>query len=182
MSLESELIGDVEMIGDELIGDDEIGDDDISDAELIGAIKAARRAGKPVAAALANRAKGMRSPRSYLWRRQALGINSTAVVAPAAAATVTSFPQSDFKAKRLIVSSDIAFDFDITDAKVGQQSQQVASGNMPASAFSEVAVSAYVDWDTANLGNQITLFVTNVGAVNRSFRAAIIGLTAHAQY
>jgi hypothetical protein len=181
MSLENELIGDHEMIGDELVGDEDVGDDDVADAELIGAL---RRAGKHKAAAAvaAGRTKGMRSPRNFLWRRQALGVNGTAVIAPTASTTITSFPQSDFKAKRLIVSSDIAFDFDITETKVGQQSQLVSAGAMPASAFSEVAVSAYVDWDTANLGNQISLIVTNVGAVNRSWRAAIIGLVAHAQY
>jgi hypothetical protein len=177
MSLETELIGDHEMIGDELVGDEDVGDEDVSDVELVGAARRAAR--RPVAA---GRAKGMRSPRGFLWRRQALGCNGSAVVAPTASVTITSFPQSDFKAKRLIVSSDIAFDFDIQETKVGQQSQLVSAGAMPASAFSEVAVSAYVDWDTANLGNQISIIVTNVGAVNRSWRAAIIGLVAHAQY
>jgi hypothetical protein len=70
----------------------------------------------------------------------------------------------------------------VNDVKVGQDSQNVASGVLPGGMFSEQAVSAYVDWDTANLGAEIQLFVTNIDALAHSLRAGIVGLVLIPQY
>lgn len=176
--LMNELVGDVDMIGDDDYDDEVEGDD----YELVGQEGyeiVGQRGRRP---APAGRTKQMRSPRNYLWRRQALGLTSAAPVAAGAAATIISRPQRDFKVKRLGVSSDVAFFFDITDQKVGQDSQNVASGVIPASMFTEDAVSMFQDWDTANVGNEITIFVTNIDVADHPFRAGAIGLVAQAQY
>jgi len=188
------MIGDMEIVGedDEYVGDELIGgdEDEIGDAELIGAIKRVGAAKvirsirkKGATRVPSGRGKGMRSPRGYLWRRQTMGINSTVTVPEATNADVTSFPQRDFKVKRLSVTSLITGSFDIRDAKVGQQSQNVGVGVMPAQCFAENAVSTYVDWDTAHEGNQIVTTVTNTDAVNAHFfKGLLIGLTAVPQY
>jgi hypothetical protein len=178
--LMNEIVGDWDMVG----GPEDDYEDEVEgpNYDMVGEayeIVGERGGRQPVPM---GRRKQLRGPQNYLWRRQSLGVTSAAPVAAGAPAQIISRPQRDFKSKRLVCSSDIAFFFDITDFKVGQDSQNVASGTLPASMFTEDAVSVFLDWDTANVGNEITLFVQNIDVADHPFRAGIVGLVAMAQY
>lgn len=84
-------------------------------------------------------------------------------------------PQRLFRTERLVVDSVIAPFFRILDLKIGQQTQFVASGALPASIFSEVAVGVRLKGDTANLGNTIIVSAQNIDATTRVFGGAILG-------
>ncbi len=102
------------------------------------------------------------------------------VIALGANANITITPQRLFKPKLMSIPSSIALYFAINTVFVGQDSQLAAAGIIPAECFSEVAVNAPIDWDTANIGNTITINVTNIepagGAANRTFMGMLIGL------
>jgi hypothetical protein len=102
------------------------------------------------------------------------------VVALGAQAVITVQPQRLFKPKLLSIPSSIAVFFRIDTVFVGQDSQLAAAGGIPCECFSEVAVNAPIDWDTANVGNTMTITVTNIepagGAVSRTFMGMLIGL------
>lgn len=177
--LMTELVGNVDyMVGDDGDYEDEISGDQY---DMVGGpsrdIVGAGPGGVPP-----GRQKMMRGPENFLWRRQALGLTSAAPIAAGDTGQIIAKPQRDFKVKRLLVSSDVAFFFDIADQKVGQNSQNVGTGVIPASAFTEDAVSVFQDWDTANVGNEIILFVENIDVADHVFRGAAIGLVAVAQY
>jgi|SRR3990170_2970786 len=102
------------------------------------------------------------------------------VVALGAAVTITIQPQRLFKAKLMSFPGSIAAFFGITAVFVGQDSQLAAAGMIPCECFSEQAVNAPIDWDTSNIGNTITVNITNIepagGAPNRTFMGMLIGL------
>ena len=106
------------------------------------------------------------------------GVGPTAAIASLATLAVQIQPQRTFKPKLLSVPSSIALYFALDDVKVGQDSQFATSNQVPCECFSEVAVNAEIDWDTANIGNTITLLVVNIDttAPSRIFRALIKGL------
>lgn len=110
-------------------------------------------------------------------RRLIQGIAPVSVAA-AALADVTCAPQQLFRTERVIIPSSIAFFFAIEDVKVGNRSQFVASGQVPGAAFTEVAIDAYVHWDTANVGNIITVSVQNIDTATHVFRAVLFGTAA----
>lgn len=95
-------------------------------------------------------------------------------------ATITIAPQRLFKPKLLSIPGSIALYFAITGVFVGQDSQLAAAGAIPCECFAETAVNAPIDWDTANIGNTITLNIQNIepagGAPSRIFSGMIIGL------
>lgn len=97
-----------------------------------------------------------------------------------AVATITIAPQRLFKTKLLSIPGTIALYFAITGVFVGQDSQLAAAGAIPCECFSETAVNAPVDWDTANIGNTITINIQNIepagGAPFRNFGGMLIGL------
>lgn len=84
-------------------------------------------------------------------------------------------PQRLFRSERLVVSSVIAPFFNILDVKIGQETQFVASGALPAQIFSEVGVGVRLKGDTANLGNTIVVSIQNIDTETRTFAGAIIG-------
>lgn len=97
-----------------------------------------------------------------------------------AVATITIMPQRLFKPKLLSIPGSVALYFAITGVFVGQDSQLAAAGAIPCECFTETAVNAPIDWDTANIGNSITLNIQNIepagGAASRVFSGMIIGL------
>lgn len=97
-----------------------------------------------------------------------------------AIATITILPQRLFKPKLLSIPGSTALYFAITGVFVGQDSQLAAAGAIPCECFTETAVNAPIDWDTANIGNSITLNIQNIepvgGAPSRVFSGMIIGL------
>lgn len=166
--------GGSEIIGDEIIGmigaDEEVLRDLLQGATAIG--------GK----GHANRSKEVVEPGSFLWRREFIGMSAAAATAAGAAGTVTVQPQRKFKTKRVVVPSTIAAFFAFTDLKVGQNSQAAAIGNTPCQAFVENAVSCYVDFDTADVGNLITMLIQNTDVAAHTFTAVLFGIALRPQY
>src|SRR3954462_1010672 len=134
----TEIVGD-DGLGDLLDGDDEAGSEFVghNDSDLIGAFlkskatqrNAARKralaqllARKRVAAGALLRNVPPRSSREY-----ALGLGSTSV-AGNSSANINVQPQVIFRPERLVVPSNLAVDFLITDIKVGKNSQLVSTG------------------------------------------------------
>ena len=151
----------------------------MGNTEIVGAAQAALSQGNVNlaqrimargAAAVVNRPLDSR-------RRFPLGFTPTSVAA-GATATIPAAPQNLFRSERLVIPSDIAFDFGVADIKVGNQSQLAQSVEVPAALFSEVAIDTQVTFDTAEVGNQISVQVRNktVGAI--TFTAAILGTVA----
>jgi hypothetical protein len=83
-------------------------------------------------------------------------------------------PQRLCRIERLVFDSLVAPFFRILDLKVGQATQFIASGAVPASIFSEVAVGMRLKGDTANLGNTVVLSLQNIDTVTRTAGGAII--------
>jgi len=157
------------------------GSSEIIGAELIGAAKR----GNPRAQA-ALRQIAMRNAGAVIKndlknrRRYPLGFVPTEVDS-GDAATIPAAPQNLFRPERLVIPSDIAFDFGIQDIKVGNQSQFAQSVEVPGAVFSEVSIDTNVTFDTAEVGNQISILVRNKGTEDDlEFTAAAIGTIAKA--
>lgn len=110
-------------------------------------------------------------------RRYPLGVVPTSISA-GDTETIPTTPQNLFRPERLVVPSDIAFDVGITDVKVGNQSQFVETSEVPGTLFSEVAINTGVTFDTAEIGNQISLSVRNKSLSDVEFTAGFVGTIA----
>lgn len=157
------------LAGDQIIGVDELG-------RVVRARKPLNPAQRLKALALAKAAGGAATrpkQRNNVFE-QPLPIPRTSVGA-GLSADIELRPQRLFRSERLVVPSTIAPFFDITDVKIGQQTQFVASGALPATIFSEVGVGVRLKGDTANLGNTIVVSVTNNDVATQIFGGAIIG-------
>jgi len=109
-------------------------------------------------------------------RRLVLPMSSTGPVAAGAAATITARPQTiAYKPQRIVIPSTIAPDFDLLDIKVGNKSQLVQSGSLPGEAFQPTLFDGEMDMDTCQTSQDFVLQVQNVGAVPRTFKAAVYG-------
>ena len=162
-------------VGDLLIGGD-------GSSEIIGAATNAKRAAnaKKQAAlkALAMKNAGAVVSRGLDRRRRyPLGFVPTAVAA-ATSVQVPSAPQNLYRPERLVIPSDIAFDAGVADIKVGNQSQLVQSVEVPAALFSEVAINTGVTFDTAEVGNQVSVTIRNKSAAAFEFTAGLVGTIA----
>lgn len=149
-------------------------------SEIIGAERRGMRRGAQAAVkAIAQRNAGAVIDRGASKRRKMpIGFTPTTIVANGSG-VIPGNPQNLYRTERIIVPSDIAFDLGITDLKVGNQSQFAQSSEVPAVIFSEVAVSTGVEFDTAEVGNQISIAVRNKDAVNAvDFTAAAVGTVA----
>lgn len=104
-----------------------------------------------------------------------LGFESPTTIAPGATATITSRPQIPFRGERLIIPSDIAGSFSVLDLRVGKNSQFTSSGAVPARTFQENAVGIRLHLDTAQISQDVTLSVQNIGGAPQTFRASLIG-------
>lgn len=152
----------------------------MGNTELVGAVASAakKQKAKKVLAAIAQRNAGAVVQRGLDRRRRyPLGFVPTSVAA-ATAAAVPAAPQNLFRPERLVIPSDIAFDFGVRDIKVGNQSQLVQSVEVPAALFSEVAINTGVTFDTAEVGNQVSVDVRNKSAGTLEFSAGLVGAIA----
>jgi len=122
-------------------------------------------------------AKVVRQKRPNTDRRYPLGFVPTSVGA-GATLNVPGAPQNLFRPERLVIPSDIAFDFGVTDIKVGNTSQFVQNVEVPAALFSEVAINTAVQFDTAEVGNQISISIRNKSAGAVEFTAGAVGTIA----
>ena len=187
-----DLLGDdsgfdtTEILGDILDGDDEsgasqfIGDDESGD-DILGAVLARKKGNakktamardllrRRVAAGTLLRSVSPRSSREY-----ALGLGSTSV-AGNSSANINVQPQVIFRPERLVVPSNIAVDFLITDIKVGKNSQLVSTGALPAVMFTENAFGVRLTMDTAQISMFVTISVTNQNPNARNFQGGLVG-------
>lgn len=174
-----------EILGDLLDGDDEsgkeafVGDDSGAD-DILGAVL--KKLSKPQKNAMARDLLKRRiqsgtllrsvSPRSS--REYALGLGSTSV-AGNSSANINVQPQVIFRPERLVVPSNIAVDFLITDIKVGKNSQLVSTGALPAVMFTENAFGVRLKMDTAQISMFVTISVTNQNPNARNFQGGLVG-------
>jgi len=202
------MAGGYDIVGDDygFIGWDQligaVGDDDFLDAlveggaadflvsgdgssEIIGAAASASAAKRAAAAkkAAALKQLAMRNAGAVVnrgldrRRRYPLGFVPTAVAA-ATTVQIPSAPQNLYRPERLVIPSDIAFDAGVADIKVGNQSQLVQSVEVPAALFSEVAINTGVTFDTAEVGNQVSVNIRNKSASAFEFTAGLVGTIA----
>lgn len=95
-------------------------------------------------------------------------------------ADVVLIPQRTFRPQRLVFSSLITPFFTMNSLLVGQDPQFVAGGSVPLEVLSQVGVGVGITGTTANLGNTITIGLTNLDAVNaQTVRGAIFGTTVY---
>lgn len=162
-----------------LVGGD--GSSEIVGADLIGAAMNGNPRAKAALRHIAMRNAGAVIKNDLKNRRRyPLGFVPTTVDA-GDSATIPAAPQNLFRPERLVIPSDIAFDFGVSDVKVGNQSQFAQSVEVPAAVFTEVSIDTNVTFDTAEVGNQISILVRNKGTTdNLEFTAAAIGTIAKA--
>jgi hypothetical protein len=168
----------VEIMGDTSWGDDESGAAFVGDdySSIIGAVQQATS--KALSSALATkRAQSgslLRSMPPRSSREFALGLGSTNV-AGSSSANINVQPQVIFRPERLVIPSNVAPDFLITDIKVGKNSQLVSTGALPAVGFTETAFGVRLKMDTCQISMFVTLTVTNQNVVAKNFQGMIIG-------
>lgn len=100
-----------------------------------------------------------------------LGLGSTTLTANQST-TVTLTPQLPFKPYRLVTTST---GVRIDDIKVGNASQFVASGSIPAEVFAPDAVGTRLKGDTAVPGVDIILSITDTSGAGNTFEGVLIG-------
>ena len=98
-------------------------------------------------------------------------------VANGANVIINAQPQVNFRPSRLVIPDSIAPSFMINDFKIGMRSQLVAPGSIPAQSFTQNAVGTAMALDTVNVGQFVTLDVTNVAAQPVNFAASLFGTT-----
>lgn len=146
-------------------------------SEIIGA-KAVNAKKKAALRQLAMRSAGAVIKRGLDRRRRyPLGVVPTTITS-GDTATIPTTPQNLFRPERLVIPSDIAFDIGVTDVKVGNQSQFVETSEVPGSLFSEVAINTGVTFDTAEIGNQISVALRNKSLADVEFTAGFVGTIA----
>ena len=173
--MRSDLVGAYELGGYDLVGDDLLAD--ISGASyLVGADPVPSAA--QVAAAVANRRVSDGAIVRYVAptksREYILGFDSTAIPG-STSANITKRPQVIFRPERILIPSSVGVDFQVTDVKVGKNSQFSASGEVPAVVFAETAFGVRLKMDTCQVSMDITISVRNTNAAQRNFTAAVIG-------
>lgn len=97
-------------------------------------------------------------------------------------ATITLAPQRLIQILAILVNSALGTLFTVNDIRVGQQTQFITTGTIPAQLFSEVADGnrSRVKFDSADVGNTVALDVTNLDAVNaQTFRGMIVATSVY---
>lgn len=151
-------------------------------SEIIGALVGAAQAGNAKAQAalakIAQRNSGAVVQRELDRRRRyPLGVVPTTITA-GTQSQIPASPQNLFRPERLVIPSDNAFDAGVVDIKVGNVSQFVQSAEVPGALFSEVAINTGVNFDTAEIGNQISVTIRNKSGASFEFSAGFVGTIA----
>jgi hypothetical protein len=95
-----------------------------------------------------------------------IGFTSSTPIPAAQTGSIEVKPQVLFRGERLAVPNSQVLNFNISDVKVGKDSQLAAPGDMPAECFSNISVGVRMQLDTAEPGITITLFPKNTDANN----------------
>jgi hypothetical protein len=175
-------MGTSEILGEE---DDDVGaEEDLLQALSIGALRKGKHkrasALKRVAQKISEYRKidhgavAVHQRKLDKRRRFPLGFQPTTVPA-GVSSNVPAAPQDLFRPERLVIPSDVAFDFGVQDVKVGNTSQLVSGGEVPAALFTEVSIDTHVHFKTAEIGNQISVSVRNKTTGDIEFSSGVIG-------
>jgi hypothetical protein len=180
----SEILGDLLDGEEEIEGDDEVeGEEFVGDDDILGAILRRKKGRKGVSKSAlrrdllrrrVNSGTLLRSVAPRSSREYALGLGSTSV-AGNSSANINVQPQVIFRPERLVVPSNVAVDFLITDIKVGKNSQLASTGALPAVMFTETAFGVRLKMDTAQISMFVTISVTNQNANARNFQGGLVG-------
>jgi K+-transporting ATPase A subunit len=92
--------------------------------------------------------------------------------------TLQMQPQELFRTERMFIPSQVAQDFNVTQLFVGQKNQLLVAGEINGSVFSEVAIRSFLNLDTANVGNTVSLSLRNDGLTNVAPRPDLLGTAA----
>ena len=106
----------------------------------------------------------------------AVGLGSTQVYG-ASSANINVQPFEAFRLDRLIISSDVARHFLVTDIKVGDKSQLDSPGCIPGLSFTENVFAIKLKGDMVHPRQFITVSVTNQSASGCNFQGVLIGHT-----
>jgi hypothetical protein len=176
----TEILSGDDNLGDQFIAGLDSEDGDESGEDVLGAIiKKHQKAQKSALARellrrRVNSGTVLRSVTPRSSREYALGLGSTSV-AGNSSANINVQPQVIFRPERLVVPSNIAVDFLITDIKVGKNSQLVSTGALPAVMFTENAFGVRLKMDTAQISMFVTISVTNQNPNARNFQGGLVG-------
>jgi hypothetical protein len=178
--LGDDIPGHSTSFGHTSFGDDLEGEEFV-EGDFVGAARRRRRINRRQAAAgqaLMRKRIGagalLRGVPPRQSREYALGLGSTSV-AGNSSANINVQPQVIFRPERLVVPSNLAIDFLLTDIKVGKNSQLVSTGALPAVMFTEVAFGVRLKMDTCQISMFVTVSVTNQNPAARNFQGGIVG-------
>lgn len=117
-------------------------------------------------------------PRAYTKGRVfAQGFGPVAI-ASGGTANIIVQPQVTFKGSRLGIPSDIAGAIMVNQILVGQASQLPSANPLPGRMFTEFSVDSGINFDTAQVSQQIALNVTNTSGATVTFMAWLKGYCA----
>ena len=145
--------------------------------DMIGAFSRRHRQSAAARALMAKRVQAgalLRGVPPRNSREYALGLGSTSV-SGSSSANINVQPQVIFRPERLVIPSNLAVDFLITDIKVGKNSQLVSTGALPAVMFTEVAFGVRLKMDTCQISMFVTISVTNQNPAARNLQGGIVG-------
>lgn len=110
-----------------------------------------------------------------------LPMSSSSTIAAATAATVTARPQiAAYRPERIVVANSIATSFTLSDIKVGNTSQFVQAGTIPAEAFIQGAFGVEMRMDTVQTAMDFVIQVNNVDATSaHSFLCVVFGRSVY---
>lgn len=108
-------------------------------------------------------------------RRLIMGNAPTTIPLSGVSTPVTFTPQQLFRCEAIVIPSEIAPDLRLQDIKVGNRSQLLTSGSLPATAFSEVSYNSHVHLDSADVGNTLTLDVISKNGTDVTFECMLVG-------
>jgi hypothetical protein len=107
-------------------------------------------------------------------RNIVMGFPTTAYAA-AASANVTAQPQKLFRPERLTIPDAIAEAFLVTTLNIGTTNQFGSVDPVPGGVFKASAVGVVLKLDTAQVGNNISIGLTNISGAALNFNGALIG-------
>lgn len=110
--------------------------------------------------------------------RRPIGFPLTVVAAGAASGAITTQPQKPFKSTRLIIPSSIGALFVVTSIQIGNDEMLMNGNPVPALVFNENAEDAWLNLETAQISQNISVNVTNISGAQATFSAAMIGTMA----
>lgn len=110
-----------------------------------------------------------------------LPMSSSGTIAAATSASITARPQiAAYRPERIVVANSIASNFVMNDIKVGNTSQFVQAGSIPAEAFIQGAFGVEMRMDTVQTAMDFVFQVTNQDATSaHSFLSVVFGRSVY---